>query len=132
MTFRSLRDFVEALERSGDLVRINEPVSTHLEMTEIQIRVLAENGPALLFENVVKEDGKSSSMPVLVNLFGTLERVALGMGRSYDDLRELGKTLAFLRQPEPPKSFSEARKLWRKSHNNKVVERTFSSRLARH
>ena len=112
MTFRSLRDFVEALERSGDLVRINEPVSTHLEMTEIQTRVLAENGPALLFENVVNEDGKSSTMPVLVNLFGTLERVALGMGRSYDDLRKLGKTLAFLRQPEPPKSFSEARKLW--------------------
>jgi 4-hydroxy-3-polyprenylbenzoate decarboxylase len=112
MTYRSLREFVEALERGGDLVRINEPVSTHLEMTEIQNRVLAEKGPALLFEKVIKENGEISSMPVLVNLFGTLERVALGMGRSYDDLRELGKALAFLRQPEPPRSFDEARRLW--------------------
>ena len=112
MSYRSLREFIETLEKSGDLVRVSEPVSTHLEMTEIQTRVLADGGPALLFENVRKENGDASSMPVLVNLFGTLERVARGMGRSYDDLRELGRMLAFLRQPEPPKSFSEARELW--------------------
>ena len=112
LTYLSLREFVEALERVGDLVRIDEPVSTHLEMTEIQTRVLADGGPALLFENVIMENGKPSSMPVLVNLFGTLERVAMGMGRSYGDLRDLGKTLAFLRQPEPPKSLGELRELW--------------------
>ena len=72
---------MDKLERVDALVRVTEPVSTQLEMTEIQTRLLAEGGPAVLFENVTDENGEKSSMPVLVNLFGTVERVAWGMGR---------------------------------------------------
>ncbi|MEA2778518.1 MAG: 4-hydroxy-3-polyprenylbenzoate decarboxylase, partial [Rhodospirillaceae bacterium] len=108
MPYRSLRDFVERLERDGQLVRVKEPVSPYLEMTEIQTRLLAEGGPAVLFENVVGQDGRAYEMPVLVNLFGTVGRVALGMERRPDQLRELGETLAFLKQPEPPGGWREA------------------------
>ncbi len=108
MAYSSLRDFIEKLERTGRLVRVSAPVSTVLEMTEIQTRVLAEGGPAILFENVIKEDGTPSGMPVLVNLFGTVERVAWGMNREPHELREIGETLAFLRQPEPPGGWREA------------------------
>ena len=80
MSYRSLKEFVEALERSGDLVRVSEQVSTDLEMTEIQRRVLADGGPAILFENVINERGERSDIPVLVNLFGTVDRIAMGMG----------------------------------------------------
>ena len=112
MSYRSLKEFVETLERSGDLVRVSEQVSTDLEMTEIQRRVLADGGPAILFENVINERGERSDIPVLVNLFGTVDRIAMGMGRRFDELRELGKSLAFLRQPELPQPFGEARELW--------------------
>ena len=103
MAFSSLRDFMARLERDGRLVRVSEPVSPYLEMTEIQTRLIAEGGPAVLFENVVGSD-----MPVLVNLFGTIERVAWGMGREPDQLREIGETLAFLKQPAPPGGMREA------------------------
>ncbi len=106
--YNSLRDFVDRLERAGKLVRVTRPVSTVLEMTEIQTRLLAEGGPAVLFEKPVKADGKPSDMPVLVNLFGTVERVAWGMGREVAELRALGEQLAFLRQPEPPGGWREA------------------------
>jgi 4-hydroxy-3-polyprenylbenzoate decarboxylase len=89
-------------------VRVREPVSTVLEMTEIQTRLLAEQGPAVLFENVIGADGRRAAMPVLVNLFGTVERVAWGMDREPRQLREVGETLAFLRQPEPPESWRDA------------------------
>jgi 4-hydroxy-3-polyprenylbenzoate decarboxylase len=108
MAFSSLRDFIERLERDGRLKRVATPVSPVLEMTEIQTRLLAEGGPAVLFENVVGEDGTPYGMPVLVNLFGTVERVALGMNRTPDKLREVGELLAFLRQPEPPGGWREA------------------------
>ncbi|WP_169544534.1 UbiD family decarboxylase [Sneathiella aquimaris] len=108
MSFSSMRDFMALLEKEGKLVRVKEPVSTNLEMTEIQTRLLAEEGPAVLFENVVDETGKPSSMPVLVNLFGTVDRVAMGMNRKPEQLREVGETLAFLRQPEPPEGIREA------------------------
>ncbi|MBL4720533.1 MAG: UbiD family decarboxylase [Alphaproteobacteria bacterium] len=108
MPYRSLRDFMTRLESEGRLVRVSAPVSTNLEMTEIQTRLLAEGGPAVLFENVVNENGDKSDMPVLVNLFGTVERVAWGMGREPHELREVGETLAFLRQPEPPGGWREA------------------------
>jgi 4-hydroxy-3-polyprenylbenzoate decarboxylase len=108
MPFSSLRDFIARLERAGRLVRVSAPVSTDLEMTEIQTRLLAEGGPAVLFENVVTGDGRKAEMPVLVNLFGTVERVAWGMDREPHQLREVGETLAFLRQPEPPGSLREA------------------------
>src|SRR5687767_7575973 len=108
MPYSSLRDFIATLEARNLLVRVTEPVSTVLEMTEIQTRLLAEGGPAVLFENAVKVDGTPSAMPVLVNLFGTVERVAMGMERKPEELREVGETLAFLRQPEPPGGWREA------------------------
>jgi 4-hydroxy-3-polyprenylbenzoate decarboxylase len=108
MPFSSLRDFIDRLERAGRLKRVTAPVSPELEMTEIQTRLLAEGGPAVLFENVVHGDGRRAEMPVLVNLFGTVERVAWGMDREPHQLREVGETLAFLRQPEPPGSLREA------------------------
>ena len=108
MPYGSLRDFIARLEAADRLVRVAAPVSPVLEMTEIQTRLLAEGGPAVLFENVMREDGGGYDMPVLVNLFGTVERVAWGMDRTPDQLREVGETLAFLRQPEPPGGWREA------------------------
>ena len=108
MADKNLREFMTRLEAAGELVRVTEPVSPYLEMTEIQTRLLAEGGPAVLFENVVGEDGRKYEYPMLVNLFGTVKRAAWGMGREPDTLRELGETLAFLRQPEPPGGFKEA------------------------
>jgi 4-hydroxy-3-polyprenylbenzoate decarboxylase len=107
MPYASLRDFIARLEASGRLVRVTEPVSPILEMTEIQTRLLAEGGPAVLFENVMGPNGRYA-MPVLVNLFGTVERVAWGMDREPHQLREVGETLAFLKQPEPPGGWREA------------------------
>ncbi|MCI4661219.1 MAG: UbiD family decarboxylase [Neomegalonema sp.] len=114
MPFSSLRDFLDHLEADGQLVRIKEPVSLDREITEIHRRTLHAGGPVLLFENPVHEDGRPAQMPVLVNLFGTVERVARGVTldgkerRSAADLREVGELLAFLRQPEPPQGFREA------------------------
>src|ERR1700676_2770691 len=105
MPYASLRDFIARLEQAGRLKRVAAPVSPYLEMTEIQTRLLAEGGPAVLFENVVHA---GSAMPVLVNLFGTVERVAWGMDREPHQLREIGETLAFLKQPEPPGGWREA------------------------
>jgi 4-hydroxy-3-polyprenylbenzoate decarboxylase len=111
MPYASLRDFMTRLERERRLVRVTEPVSTVLEMTEIQTRLLAEQGPAVLFENPIHADGTRSRFPVLVNLFGTIERVAWGMDREPSQLREIGETLAFLRQPQPPAGWREALEL---------------------
>jgi 4-hydroxy-3-polyprenylbenzoate decarboxylase len=108
MPYASLRDFIERLERNGRLVRVTEPVSPALEITEIQTRLIAEGGPAVLFENPVREDGSAYDMPVLANLFGTVERVAWGMDREPHELRQVGETLAFLKQPEPPGGWREA------------------------
>jgi 4-hydroxy-3-polyprenylbenzoate decarboxylase len=110
MPFSSLRDFMARLEGAGRLVRVREPVSPVLEMTEIQTRLLAEGGPAVLFENV-RDGDRAFDMPVLVNLFGTVERVAWGMDREPARLREVGETLAFLRQPEPPGGWRETLEL---------------------
>jgi 4-hydroxy-3-polyprenylbenzoate decarboxylase len=108
MPYASLRDFISRLERDSRLVRVTAPVSPVLEMTEIQTRLLAQQGPAVLFEHVVRPDGGRFDMPVLVNLFGTVERVAWGMDRTPAELRQVGETLAFLRQPEPPGGWREA------------------------
>ena len=114
MKFSDLRDFIEFLEARGQLKRIPVPVDPHLEITEISDRTLKLGGPALLFENV-----KGSTMPVLTNLFGTPERVALGMGQdSVAALREVGKLLAFLKEPEPPKGLKD---LWAMRHEFKQV-----------
>ena len=111
MPYASLREFVAHLEKTGRLVRVKERVSTVLEMTEIQTRLLAEGGPAVIFENAVMADGRPSPMPVLVNLFGTVERVAWGMDKEPGALRQVGETLAFLRQPEPPRGIAQALEL---------------------
>ncbi len=104
MKYHDLRDFIKQLEQQGELKRIAFEVDPHLQMTEIADRVLKAGGPALLFENT-----KGYDMPVLVNLFGTAKRVAMGMGEdSVDALRDVGKLLAFLKEPEPPKSLKDA------------------------
>ena len=107
MKYKDLRDFIHQLEAKGELVRISKEIDTDLEMTEIADRTLRAGGPALLFENP-----KNHTMPVLANLFGTPERVAMGMGQnSVEALREVGKLLAYLKEPEPPKGLKD---LWQK------------------
>jgi len=110
MKYRDLRDFIAQLEACGELKRISVEVDPKLEMTEIADRVLRAGGPALLFEKP-----KGSSIPVLANLFGTPRRVALGMGELGGNpgdwktaLREVGKLLAYLKEPEPPKGLKDA------------------------
>ncbi len=106
MKYRDLRDFIDQLEQQGELKRIGVEVDPRLEMTEICDRTLRGGGPALLFENP-----KDHSIPVLGNLFGTPRRVAMGMGEeSVEALREVGKLLAFLKEPDPPRGMKDA---WR-------------------
>ncbi|MBK7424274.1 MAG: 4-hydroxy-3-polyprenylbenzoate decarboxylase [Propionivibrio sp.] len=108
MKYHDLRDFIAQLENIGELKRIGVEVDTRFEMTEICDRVLRAGGPAILFEKPKGALG-SSSIPVLANLFGTPRRVALGMGQeSVEALREVGKLLAYLKEPEPPKGLKDA------------------------
>ncbi|OMH38978.1 4-hydroxy-3-polyprenylbenzoate decarboxylase [Motiliproteus sp. MSK22-1] len=107
MKYKDLREFIENLEAQGELIRIKAEVDPNLEMTEICDRTLKAGGPALLFENP-----KGYDIPVLANLFGTPNRVAMGMGEeNVEQLREVGKLLAFLKEPEPPKGMKDA---WQK------------------
>ena len=104
MKYHDLRDFVAQLESIGELKRISVEVDPRFEMTEICDRVLRAGGPAILFEKP-----KGHALPVLANLFGTPRRVALGMGQeSVEALREVGKLLAYLKEPEPPKGLKDA------------------------
>jgi len=113
MKYNDLRDFIAQLEKLGELKRVAIPVSPHLEMTEICDRVLRAQGPAVLFEKVTGRSMPSSNIPVLANLFGTPRRVALGMGEeSAAALREVGKLLAYLKEPEPPKGLKDALEKW--------------------
>jgi len=112
MRYRDLRDFLSQLERAGELKRVRTEVDPKLEMTEICDRVLKAGGPALLFEKP-----KGHVIPVLGNLFGTTRRVALAMGGEIgadprETLRDVGKLLAFLREPEPPKGFRDVLERW--------------------
>jgi 4-hydroxy-3-polyprenylbenzoate decarboxylase len=110
MKYKDLREFIAQLESLGELKRIKAPVSTRLEITEISDRVLRAGGPALLFENPIGDVGPHK-FPLLANLFGTPRRVALGMGEEGDwktALREIGKLLAFLKEPEPPRGLKDA------------------------
>jgi 4-hydroxy-3-polyprenylbenzoate decarboxylase len=133
MYYQDLRDFLHQLEQRQQLKRIKLPIDPYLEITEICDRTLKAQGPALLFEQP-----KGSNIPLLANLFGTPERVALGMGQeSTAALREVGQLLAFLKEPEPPKGF---RDLWEKYpifkqvlnmppkiHNNPVCQQNILS-----
>ncbi|MCK5925120.1 MAG: UbiD family decarboxylase, partial [Methylococcales bacterium] len=104
MKYKDLRDFIKQLEKKGELKRITMEVDPVLEMTEICDRTLKQGGPALLFENP-----KGSNIPVLANLFGTPDRVAMGMGaESVTALRGIGELLAMLKEPEPPKGMKDA------------------------
>lgn len=104
MKYEDLREFIAHLESRKLLTRIDYPVSPDLEMTAVSDKVLRAGGPALLFTHP-----KNHKMPVLTNLFGTVERVALAMGQEdISALREVGKLLAALKEPEPPKGFKDA------------------------
>ena len=113
MSYRDLREFIAQLEAKGELKRVQASVSPRLEMTEICDRVLRAGGPALLFERpAVASSHSGHDMPVLANLFGTVSRVAAAMGaKDVAELREVGKLLAYLKEPEPPRSL---RDLWDK------------------
>ena len=104
MKYDDLRDFIQQLESAGQLKRVSAEIDPFLQMTEVCDRTLRAGGPALLFENP-----KGFNIPVLANLFGTPQRVAMGMGEeSPEALREVGKLLAFLKEPEPPKGMKDA------------------------
>lgn len=115
---RDLQEFLGFLEKEHLLVRINQPISTQCEITEIHRRTLAKGGPALWFEKPLRPDGTISPIPLVTNLFGTHERVALGIGcqgktrRTLADLRQLGHFLAQLRTPQPPKSMRAIFEMW--------------------
>src|SRR5687767_7495839 len=117
MNFDDLRDFINILASKKQLIRIQEPIDPYLEITEICDRVLKQQGPALLFERP-----KHHHIPVLANLFGTPERVALGMGKeNLQGLRELGELLAFLKAPTPPKKIKDLWEQW------PLIQRMFAS-----
>jgi 4-hydroxy-3-polyprenylbenzoate decarboxylase len=104
MKYNDLRDFIQQLESVGQLKRIRAQIDPYLQMTEVCDRTLRAGGPALLFENPI-----GSNIPVLANLFGTPQRVAMGMGQeSTEALREVGKLLAYLKEPDPPKGMKDA------------------------
>ena len=104
MKYKDLREFITALEKKGELKRISQECDPNLEITEICDRTLKKQGPALLFENPT-----GHNIPLLGNLFGTPDRVAMGMGETdLSALREVGHLLAFLKEPEPPKGFKDA------------------------
>ncbi|MEH6469395.1 MAG: 4-hydroxy-3-polyprenylbenzoate decarboxylase, partial [Porticoccus sp.] len=114
MKHSDLREFIDFLEQRGELKRITAEVDPNLEMTEICDRTLRAGGPALLFENP-----KGFDIPVLGNLFGTPERVAMGMGQeSLSGMREVGELLAFLKEPEPPNGMKD---LWEKRHQFRPI-----------
>ena len=107
MDYSDLRHFLRALEQSGDLLRIREPVSARLEMTAVGDFALRRGGPALIFESPA-----GYKIPVLANLFGTTRRVALAMGATdVNQLRDIGSLLADLKEPEPPKGLRDAGRL---------------------
>lgn len=108
MALHSLGEFLDLLETGGELARIREPVSTVLEITEVHRRIIAAQGPALLFEKPIKADGTESSVPLVTNIFGTVDRVALALGGGgRERLRQVGHLLAQLRQPTPPASLRD-------------------------
>ena len=101
---RDLRGFIKLLEEKGQLRRIKTEVDPDLEIAEICNRMLQVGGPGLLFENV-----KGADFPVAVNLMGTVERICWAMNMNKpQELEDLGKKLALLQQPKPPKKISQA------------------------
>ena len=114
MAFKDLREFINLLEKKGELIRVTAEVDPVLEITEVADRTLRSNGPALLFENP-----KGHSIPLLANLFGNTKRIALAMGQEdISGLRDIGKLLAFFKEPSPPAGWKD---LWQNLPNYKNV-----------
>lgn len=108
MSFQDLPQFLDFLKKNNQLKYITTEVRADLEITEISRRSLSANGPALLFENVIKMDGTKSKIPVLTNLYASVERISMSLRLNNSlELKEFGKLLAFLKSPEPPSSFKE-------------------------
>ena len=110
--FRDLPTFIEHLQQRGEVTRIAQPVSTFLDATEIHRRVIASHGPVLRFDQPVTADGRASMIPLVVNLFGTVDRVAAGLGTTPSQLVALGEFLCALRQPTPPRGLRDALRRW--------------------
>ncbi len=124
MNYSDLRDFLAQLEAMGELRRVAVEIDPYLEMTEVCDRVLRAGGPAILFEKP-----KGHTIPVLGNLFGTPRRVALGMGQQdVAALREVGRLLAFLKEPDPPRGLRDA---WEKLPLYKQVLNMAPRRVSR-
>lgn len=105
---KDLQDFIDVLEERGELIRLKEPINSYLELTEIQTRLLAQDGPALLCEHVLNKDGSKNKYPVLINLYGSKRRFAIGLNKESEEIKELGELLAFLKSPKPPKNLKDA------------------------
>ena len=109
--FPDLRSFLSHLDACGDLGRIAAPVSMRLEATELHRRIIAAGGPVLKLEKPLLTSGEASAFPVVANLFGTRQRVAAGLGTDANGLEQLGRLLAWMRSPQPPRTIGEARTL---------------------
>ena len=116
--YESLKDFISELEKCSELVRVSEPVSTYLELTEIQHRLIQQKGPAVIFNNVDSSNmshygNNQRNLPIICNLFGTEHRVALGLGlKGISELRGLGQELTLLKNPKMPQNFHEAHEMF--------------------
>ncbi|MBI5069053.1 MAG: menaquinone biosynthesis decarboxylase [Deltaproteobacteria bacterium] len=104
MAYRSLRQFLDRLEQAGELVRVKEPVDTHLEMAALADRAAKQGGPALLFEQP-----SSGRLPVAMNLFGTRRRTSWAL--SCDDFEEHAAELRSLLRMAPPQGLWEKLKM---------------------
>lgn len=115
LRFPDLRAFLTFLESRGELLRVTQPVSPDLEMTAWSDATLKREGPALLFTQPARSDGTAYDFPALTNLFGTPQRIVWGMGQELPEsgdwrepLRDLGRLLAYLKEPEPPRGWRDA------------------------
>lgn len=105
MVYKDLREFISFLAKKGELIRVKAPVNTDLEIAQIIDKLVRNNGPAVVFDNVNGYD-----MPVVANLFGSLDRVAWGLGVEKDELEEIGEFIAYLQRPDPPEGLLDALK----------------------
>lgn len=108
-SFPDLGSFLTRLKTQGDVREIDVPVSMRLEITELHRRVIAQKGPVLRISRPIDDRGTAARFPVVTNLFGTVERVACGLGTDLAGLKSLGELLAWMRTPRPPQTLREAR-----------------------
>ncbi|MCK5236868.1 MAG: UbiD family decarboxylase [Deltaproteobacteria bacterium] len=108
MSYKDLRDYIHKLEDKKLLKRVGVEVSTDLEISAIMEKLVQEGGVAAIFENVVNEKGKKIDMPIIANLYGTRERVKLGLNATEEELKEIGEFIALLQRPKPPEGIVDA------------------------